>query len=53
MLYTVAPGDGRLYLNVARATGGFAFRLIPEAIASGQRGTPPVLDTYYGYSWGQ
>ncbi|HOA24680.1 MAG TPA: hypothetical protein PKI52_11760 [Aggregatilineales bacterium] len=52
LLYTVAPGDGGLYLNVARVDGSSAFRLVPNAIAAGPATVPESLETFYGYSWG-
>lgn len=53
VLYTVAPGDGGLYLNVARADGGAAYRLIDDPIAAGPSSRPDRIETYLGYSWSQ
>lgn len=52
VLYTVAPGDGGLYLNISRVDGSYAFRVVPGAIAAGPETLPDSLDTFYGYSWG-
>lgn len=51
LLYTVAPGGGGLYLNVSRADGTGAYRLIDQPIAAGPAGIPEEITTYYGYSW--
>ncbi len=53
VLYTVAPGDGGLYLNIARVDGGAAYRLVPEPIAAGPSARPERIETFLGYSWSQ
>src|SRR5690606_23149258 len=53
VLYTVAPGDGGLYLNIARVDGGAAYRLVPEPIAAGPAARPERCETLLGYSWSQ
>lgn len=52
VLYTVAPGDGGLYLNASRADGSGAYRVIPDAIAAGPGERPDAIETFYGYNWG-
>ncbi|GAB4476538.1 MAG: hypothetical protein Kow00124_18780 [Anaerolineae bacterium] len=50
LVYTNAPGDGRLYLNVMRrdGTGG---QVITPPIAAGPESLPADLTVYLGYNW--
>jgi Tol biopolymer transport system component len=52
VIYTVAPGDGRLYLWAARADGvNPPYQLVARPIAPGPAERPDAIDTWYGYSW--
>jgi Tol biopolymer transport system component len=51
IFYSVAPGDGRIYLYGARADGSSApFQLVTRPIAAGPGPNSPV-DVYLGYSF--
>ncbi len=50
-VYTVARGDGRLYLYIIQADGSAAVPLLSQPIALGPVGIPERIETYYGYSW--
>jgi hypothetical protein len=52
VIFTVAPGDGRLYLWAARADGSAPpYQLVARPIAEGPTSKPSSLTIYYGYSW--
>lgn len=52
VIYTVAPGDGRLYLWAARADGSNPpYQLVARPIAPGPMERPATVDVWYGYSW--
>jgi Tol biopolymer transport system component len=51
IVFTVAPGDGGLYMNIVRTDGSGASRFVNEAIAAGPEDTPPEITTYFGYGW--
>jgi Tol biopolymer transport system component len=51
IVFTVAPGDGGLYMNIIRVDGSGASRFVDEAIAAGPDDLPPEVTTYFGYSW--
>ena len=51
VVYSVAPGDGALYLYISRADGSETRALVPQPIAAGPVSVPPAIETYYGYSW--
>jgi Tol biopolymer transport system component len=52
VIYTVAPGDGHLYLWAARADGANPpYQLVARPIAPGPSERPNTVDTWYGYSW--
>lgn len=52
VIYTVAPGDGRLYLWAARADGvNPPYQLVGRPIAPGPSERPATIDIWFGYSW--
>lgn len=51
LVYTSAPGDGRLYLHAVRADGTGAYRLVDQPIAFGPTDPANEILSYYGYSW--
>lgn len=52
IIYSVAPGDGRVYLWVADAEGVNPPRqLVARPIAAGPTSRPSVLETFLGYNW--
>lgn len=53
IIYSVAPGDGRVYLYVVEADGENPRALVARPIAAGPTSRPDTLNIYYGYNWGQ
>jgi hypothetical protein len=52
ILYTVAPGDGGLYLYAIRANGASpGYAVVPRPIAPGPPTRPASIDFYLGYNW--
>ncbi len=52
IIYTVAPGDGRLYLYAVRADGvNGPYKLVARPIGAGPTTRPNTLTSYLGYSW--
>lgn len=52
VIYSVAPGDGKLYLYAARADGlNPPYQLVSRPIAAGPLERPSILTTYFGYGW--
>ncbi len=51
VVYSSAPGDGRLYLEIVRYDGSNPMRLIQQPIALGPVEVPPMLTTFYGFNW--
>jgi len=52
IIYTVASGDGRLYLYAIRTNGAApGYLLVPRPIAIGPSVRPASIDFYLGYNW--
>lgn len=52
VIYTVAPGDGRLYLWAARVDeSNPPYQLVARPIAPGPSERPDAVNTWFGYSW--
>lgn len=51
IIYSLAPGDGRLYLHATRPDGAESYRLVEQPIALGPDGPVSELAIYYGYNW--
>ncbi|MBN1430128.1 MAG: PD40 domain-containing protein [Anaerolineae bacterium] len=52
VFYSVASGDGHLYLWASRADGANPpYQLVARPIGPGPLERPEVIDTWYGYSW--
>ncbi len=52
IIYTVAPGDGGLYLFAIRANGSSpGYSVVPRPIVVGPSTRPLSVDLYLGYSW--
>jgi Tol biopolymer transport system component len=52
IVYSQAPGDGRVYLYAIREDGvNGPYRLVARPIAAGPSPRPDVLNVYFGYSW--
>ncbi len=53
IIYTTAPGDGRLYLFAVQTGGGSQpYQLSPSPIGLGPENLDDPIEAYYGYSWG-
>jgi Tol biopolymer transport system component len=52
IVFSVAPGDGFIYLFAVRADGNTpAYQLVARPIARGPEARPDVLETWLGYGW--
>jgi len=52
LIYSQAPGDGKVYLYAIRADGANGpYKLAKQPIAAGPTTRPDILTVYFGYSW--
>lgn len=51
IIYSIAPGDGRIYLYIIQVDGTNPRPLVAPPIAAGPTTRPDVLETFFGYNW--
>lgn len=52
IIYSQAPGDGRIYLYAVRVDGvNGPYKLAARPIAAGPTSRPDILSVFFGYSW--